>query len=190
MEKISAYEMSVEDAIMSRSSATKLAGPAPSAEDLEKILQAADRAPDHGRIRPWRVVTVTGDGIARFGQLLADTLMHRRGDASEADLERERAKAARAPMILIVSAAVDRQSKVPEIEQVLAVGAAVQNMFLIAHALGYGAMWKTGDPAYDAGLKRDLGIAEDDAIVAFLYLGTPVEMGPVRQPLVDFVRSI
>lgn len=190
MESNSAYEMSIEDAIMSRSSATRLAGPTPSQEDLEKILLAADRAPDHGRIRPWRVITVSEDRIAAFGELLASTLKRRRSDATEGDLERERAKAARAPMILVVSAAINRESKVPDIEQVLAVGAAVQNMFLMAHALGYGAMWKTGDPAYDAGLKRDLGIGEEDAIVAFLYLGTPVEMGPVRSPVVDFVRSL
>lgn len=190
MEGNSFYEMTAEEVIMSRASALKLDGPAPTPEHLEQILAAADRAPDHGRIRPWRVVVAQGSGIATFGNLLADSLKRRRADASEGDLERERAKAARAPMILVVSAAVDRQSKVPEVEQVLAVAAAVQNMFLMAHSLGYGAMWKTGDPAYDAGFKRDLKIAGDDPIVAFLYLGTPIEMGAVRSPVVDFARSI
>jgi nitroreductase len=81
-------------------------------------------------------------------------------------------------LIVTVVAAV-QPGKIPEIEQVLAVGAGVQNMLLAAHALGYGAMWKTGAPAYDAELKAELGFAATDQIVAFLYLGTQAgTLGP------------
>ena len=77
-----------------------------------------------------------------------------------------------------VAARVQQGGKIPEIEQILSTGAAAQNIMLAAHALGYGAMWKTGDPAYDPRVKRALGLEESDVIVAFLYLGT--NTGPAR----------
>jgi nitroreductase len=61
---------------------------------------------------------------------------------------------------------------------VVATGAAAQNIMLAAHAMGFGAMWRTGDPAYDPHVKGALGLAEDDTIVGFLYLGTPVGNPP------------
>ena len=86
-------------------------------------------------------------------------------------LSRERAKALRAPLIIVVAART-QVCKIPQIEQVLAVAAAAQNIMLAAHALGFGAMWKTGDPAYDDSVKSALGLETTDSIVGFLYLGT------------------
>lgn len=97
--------------------------------------------------------------------------------ATPEQLNAERAKPMRAPTIIAVAAKIIK-SKIPEIEQVAAVSAAAQNMFLAAHALGYGAMWKTGAAAYDANVKASLGLAPEDQIVAFLYLGTLVTPGP------------
>lgn len=184
------YEMTAAEAIMSRSSATKLELPAPTSQDLDVICRAADRAPDHGRLRPWRVLIVEGEKIGTYGDLLADSLLRRKPDANVGDLDRERAKAKRAPMILVVSAAVDKDSKIPAIEQILAVSAATQNMFLMAHSLGYGMMWKTGDAAYDPDFKEALGIGRNDAIVGFLYVGSPSDVGPVHAAQLDFVRVL
>jgi nitroreductase len=164
--------MNAMEALHTRESAAKLQEPAPDDAALDQILQAAVRAPDHGRLRPWRFIAIRGEALHRFGDLMAEALKARMPAATPDMLDRERAKALRAPLIVAVGAHVQRGGKIPEIEQVLSAGAAAQNIMLAAHAMGYGAMWKTGDPAYDPRVKQALGLEPDDAIVAFLYLGT------------------
>lgn len=175
-------------AIASRASATKLVEPAPTADDLDIILRAATRAPDHGRLSPWRFLVFEGDARQVLGQALARSLSRRDASADAIIQEREAAKVMRAPLIVAVAAAV-QPGKIPEQEQVLAVGAGVQNMILAAHALGYGTMWKTGAPAYDTELKAELGFAATDHIVAFLYLGTTAAtLGPRQVDVAPLIR--
>lgn len=172
MESSARSTMNALEMLHTRESAAKLQAPAPDDSALKAILQAAVRAPDHGRLRPWRFIAIRGEALERFGDVLAQTLQARMPQATPDMLERERAKALRAPLIVAVAARVQRGGKIPEIEQVLSSGAAAQNIMLAAHALGYAAMWKTGDPAYDPRVKKALGLEEGDAIVAFIYLGT------------------
>ena len=88
----------------------------------------------------------------------------------------ERDKVWRSPAMVVVGCSVQRDNpKVPEIEQVVAVGAAAENLFLAAHALGYGVMWKTGPAAYDPGVKAAVGLRPDDHIVGIMHLGTRVK---------------
>ena len=89
----------------------------------------------------------------------------------------------RAPTIVVAAAHVQKGHKIMESEQVAAAAAATQNIMLAAHALGYGAMWKTGEPAYDPGVKTALGLDADDEIMGFLYLGTNVgSSSPAPRP--------
>jgi nitroreductase len=90
----------------------------------------------------------------------------------EAALVKERAKPLRAPLIVVVAARLREHRGVPEVEQVVAAGAAAQNLLVAAHALGFGGFWRTGAAAYDEGVKRALGLSPHDAIVGFVYLGT------------------
>ena len=83
----------------------------------------------------------------------------------------------RAPVIVVAAAKLAKGHRIPEVEQLLSAGAAVQNIMLAAKARGFGAMWKTGAPAYDASVKQALGVAADSEIVGFLYLGTQVGGG-------------
>lgn len=168
-------------ALTSRVSPAALDSPGPSADALEAILQAAVAAADHGRMKPWRFILIDGAARDKFGVLLADALRRREPAAPAGKLEAERKKALRAPLIVVVAAAVQPAAKVPEVEQVVAVGAAAQNMLVAAHALGFGGFWRTGAIAYDAAMKRALGLAETDAIVGFLYLGTTKTPGQPRQ---------
>ena len=169
--------MDALDLLLTRESALKLESPGPSEADLEVLFQSALRAPDHGRLRPWQFVVIPEEKRVAFGDVLATSMARRNPGAPEEELARERAKAMRAPVIVVASAKLAKEHKIPEVEQLLSAGAAVQNIMLAAKARGYGAMWKTGAPAYDASVKQALGIAPDSEIVGFLYLGTQVGSG-------------
>ena len=164
--------MDALDLMLTRESALKLDSPGPSAEELDRMFASAVRAPDHGRLRPWRFVVIGETRRTAFGAVMADSLHRRDPSASEAELRRERDKAFRAPVIVAVAAKVLKAHKIPEIEQIASASAAAQTIMLAAPALGYGAVWKTGAPAYDPTVKTTLGLAEDDEIIGFLYIGT------------------
>ena len=141
--------MDALELMLSRKSALKLEAPAPSADELDQMFASAVRAPDHGRLRPWRFVLIKEDQRAAFGALLANSLRRRKPSVSDAELQWERDKAFRSPVIVAVAAKVLRGHKIPEIEQIASASAAAQTIMLAAPALGYGAVWKTGAPAYD-----------------------------------------
>src|SRR5688572_12512922 len=164
--------------IQSRVSALKVGPPGPSAEQLQVILSAGLRAPDHGRLKPWRYVVLEGADRAKLGDAMAQMLKRKAPQCTDAQLDAERGKPMRAPTIVVVAARISK-GKIPEIEQIASVAAGVQNMFLAAHALGVGAMWKTGGAAYDPEVKTTLGLLPEDHIVAFLYLGSVVTPGTV-----------
>jgi nitroreductase len=173
--------MQAIDALLHRHSGRLLKEPAPDEGALELILESATRAPDHGRLRPWRFVIIGSEGRARFGELLASHLRRTRDSVSEEALDKARRKAFRAPLIIVVAAIVQPDGKIPVIEQILSAGAAAQSMLLTSFALGFNAVWKTGAPAYDDTVKQELGLAPRDAIVGFLYVGTD-EPGPDPLP--------
>jgi nitroreductase len=164
--------MELLTAIGTRSSAARLTQPGPTALHLLRILEAAGRAPDHGRLRPWRVIVLDADLLQRFAFAAALAKRARLPAMSDEQLAAERDKIIRTPTIIVVGCAVRRESKVPEIEQVIAAGAAAQNLFLAAHDLGYGVMWKTGAAAYDADVKATVGLLPDDHIVGIMHVGT------------------
>jgi nitroreductase len=183
--------MDALDLMLSRESALKLESPGPSGRELERIFESAVRAPDHGRLRPWHFVVINEEQRTAFGALMADALRRRDPSVSEAELQRERDKAFRAPVIVVVAAKVRRGHKIPEIEQIASASAAAQTIMLAAPALGYGAVWKTGAPAYDPTVKTALGLAADDDIIGFLYIGTRTGgSSPIPRPEArDFVTT-
>jgi nitroreductase len=177
--------------LLGRESALKLASPGPSQEALDIMFQSALRAPDHGRLRPWRFVVVPEERRERFGELMAECLHRQQPDASADMLQRERDKAMRAPVIVVVAAQIHRGHKIPDVEQLVSAAAAAENIMLAANAQGFGAMWKTGAPAYDATVKRALGLDADSDIVGFLYVGTQVGGGsPAARPVVKDLVSV
>ena len=165
--------METIEALTTRISIAQLVDPAPAGTDLDTILQAGISAPDHGRLRPWRFLLIEGDARMKLGEVWSEALGKRDPDAPEDALEREKKKPLRAPLLIAVCAIVDAENTIPVIEQVLSAGTAAQNILLAAHSLGYGAMWRTGANAYDENVKVALGLGEKDALVGYLYLGTP-----------------
>ena len=175
--------MQAIEALTTRVSAGGLTEPAPDDTALMTILGAAARAPDHGRLRPWRFVIVRGDARKRLGDLMAATLRKRMPELPDGQLEREKAKPLRAPLIVAVCCKVDAQNRIPAFEQILSAAAAAQNIMVAAHALGFGCAWKTGDAAYDPEVKAAFGLGPADAIVGFMYLGTHAKGRPPLTPI-------
>ncbi|WP_298188057.1 nitroreductase family protein [uncultured Pseudomonas sp.] len=180
--------MDALDALLNRVSAPRLIAPAPDAAQRELLFRAALRAPDHGQLRPWRFLTVEGEGLIQLGELFASALP---ADADPEALNKARAMPLRAPLLVLVIARVQASAKVPAQEQVLAAGCAAHSILLAAHAQGVGAVWRTGDMAYSAHVAAGLGLDADEQLIAFLYLGTPArELRAVPQMQVsDFVRA-
>ncbi len=181
--------MEALDLLLNRESALKLELPGPDQAALDRIFQAAIRSPDHGRLRPWRFVVIPENRRAAFGEIMADSLLRKEPDASQDALQRERDKAMRAPVIVVVAAHTVKPHKIPEIEQIISVGAAAQTVVLAANAQGFGAMWKTGGPAYDPEVNQALGLDAGDQIIGFLYLGTRAggSMAAARPKPADYV---
>lgn len=177
--------MDVLSAITERASALKLAAPGPTSVQLETILKAGTRAPDHGRLSPWRFIVLEGEKRMVLGDAM--TAMRRRlsPEATPEEAAREGQKVLRAPTIVVVAARTTPPGKIPEIERIVAVGAAMQNMILAAHALGLGTMWKTGAAAYDPAVNAALGLEAADQIVGFLYLGSAETPGVARAAELD-----
>ena len=168
--------MELFEALNSRSSASKLAAPGPAPAALARMLEAASHAPDHGRLKPWRLIVLDDALRHAFAGAAIGARRARPPEASEEQLRIEGEKIWRSPTVVIVGCAVDRNHpKIPEVEQLLAAGAAAQNLMLAAHGLGYGVMWKTGPAAYDAGVKVAIGLQPTDHIVAIMHLGTRVK---------------
>jgi nitroreductase len=159
------------DTLLTRTSNNMLVEPVPSGRDLETIFEAATRAPDHGRLRPWRFIVIQGEGRKSFVKVLQDALMKRNPAATEKDLKVLEMKFMNQPMIIAVGAKVT-EGKIPEIEQVLSAGAAAMNMLNAIHALGFAGKWVTGDNCYDTNVNAALGFKHPDRLVGFIYCGT------------------
>ncbi|MDH3220746.1 MAG: nitroreductase [Gammaproteobacteria bacterium] len=171
--------------------ARALTEPAPDDEQLQHILQAAMSAPDHGRLYPYRFITIRGDARYRLSELFGRAVLQRDPDVDEIYLQKQKDKPLRSPLIVVVVASPIRSEKIPEIEQILCAGAAAHNILLASNALGYGSIWLTGANAYDPMVCRELGLADSERIIGFIYIGTPqLEIPPRQLPDVrDYIGS-
>lgn len=175
--------MDTLEAIHTRRSVGKMKPEPVSRELIEKLLEAAVQAPNHYKVRPWRFVVLSGNGLHKFGDVLAQSLKARFPDLPAEALDKERAKPLRSPMIIAVGVDLPTEPKVLEVENICAVAAACENILLAAHALGLAGHWRTGDAARDPSVKKFLGFEERQHILAFLYIGHPeVNPEPVQRP--------
>lgn len=172
--------MDAMELLAGRRSVSKLKEPAPSAEVIDRVVRAALRAPDHGALRPWKVLLFRGEARAELGALFVASLVRRSPSASEDEIARERNKVLRAPLMVAVVATIKASPKAPEIEQMLSAGCVMHGLLLGFQAEGFGSVWKTGATAYDPELCRALGLAESDKMLGYLYVGTPSEEPPAH----------
>jgi nitroreductase len=162
--------------------AAMLSEPGPSPAQLETILTAAARVPDHKRLEPWRFIVFEGGARAAFGRvLLKACLAEEKETPSAARLETERTRLLRAPTVVAVVSRVTPNPAAPEWEQVLSCGAACFNLCVAANALGFGTCWITEWYSYSKGVHAGLGLAANERVAGFVYIGTATERQPDRE---------
>jgi len=166
--------MSVLDVLLARRSipAQCLTGPGPDDAQLAVALDAAMRAPDHGRVLPWRFKLIRGAAKDRFADILVAAALAHDPATPQRQLDKIRSRPQHAPLVIAVSARFRDNPKVPEIEQTIAVGAAVMNLLNALHAQGFGAVMLTGPSVYDPAVAKALGYGADERLIAFVYVGT------------------
>ena len=148
--------------------------PDPVPRDLiDKILAAAVQAPNHYKVRPWRFAVMTGASREKLGEVMAQSTKAAHPEATEEELQKDRVKPLRAPVVIAVAVDKPGLTKAKEIENVCATAAAAQNMLLAAHALGLAAMWRTGPSATDPIIKQFFGWEPDQHLIGFIYVGYP-----------------
>lgn len=178
--------MDVIEAIQTRRSMGKVGEKTPPKEMIEQILESAQWAPNHFKTEPWRMTVLTGDGRKKLGdaygrinsEKLIDPSSEEKSDAYEKGMN----KALRAPVVIVIKVEPSDQEKVKVIEEIAATACAVQNMLLTAHALGLGAMWRTGDPAYTDIMKQSFQASETGIVLGYVYLGYPKAEKHARTP--------
>ena len=151
----------------------ELAGPGPTSAELDTLLTVASRVPDHGKLTPWRFIVFDGDARLKAGEAIAHAFKTDRPDATGDQVAFERARLARAPLVVAVVSRAAPHVKIPEWEQVLSAGAAAMSLVLAAHALGYGANWITEWYAYDRRVLDALGLSANEKIAGFVHVGRP-----------------
>lgn len=162
------------DLLLSRrsGSAKAMTGPGPNAEQLNKILAAAVRVPDHGKLTPWRVIVFEGEGRERMGKILAECIAGER-DGTPERVEQERARFLRAPVVVAVVSRARDLLPIPVWEQQLSAGAVCMTMLMAAHAMGFVGSWVTEWCAYHPGVLERLALKPNERIAGFVYLGRP-----------------
>jgi nitroreductase len=167
----------------------ELQDPGPTAAELETLLTIASRVPDHGKLTPWRFIVFEGAARAEAGDKIAAIFRGNRPDATADQIEFERKRLARAPLVVAVVSRAGPHVKIPEWEQILSAGAAATSLVLAAHALGFAASWLTEWYAYDRRVLDALGVKSDERLAGFVHIGRsvkPAEDRP-RPPLSDIV---
>ncbi len=149
----------------------ELAGPGPSASEIDTILTIASRVPDHGKLTPWRFIVFEGDARFAAGDKIAAAFTAKYPDSPPDQVDKERERLARAPLVIAVVSRAGEHKKIPEWEQILSAGAAAMSLVFAAHALGYAANWITEWYAYDRRALDALGVSPQERLAGFIHIG-------------------
>lgn len=164
--------------------------PAPDSKQLEVILTAAARVPDHGRTVPFYfIVFESREQRSKAGALVRKAYEAQNPEAPEEKLREESQRFLRAPLVVAVIYR-RRKAKHPAWEQMLSVGAACQNLLHAAHAEGFAAQWLTEWYAYDENFRASLGLDERDMIAGFIHIGTPPATAPEERERPDLSKIV
>ena len=159
----------------------ELAGPGPTPSEIDTLLRIASRVPDHGKLAPWRFILFEGNARSAAGEAIASAFRADRPDATAEQIEFERKRLARAPLVIAVVSRAGPHVKIPEWEQQLSAGASAMSMVLAAHAMGFAASWITEWYAYDRRVLDVLGLGANERIAGFVHIGRPAKAPEDRE---------
>ncbi len=183
----------VIEAIRTRRSVRSMKEEKPPKELIEQVIEAGTWAPNHHLTEPWRFVVISGDERRKLGETMENALRETiKRDEPRRDeiLRAEREKTLAAPVIVAVISSPSVGEKVVKQEEVIAMGAAVQNMLLAAHSLGLGAMIRTGRHSYSQPVRSYLDLNERESLAGLVYLGYQAEPPrPTRRSPLDLKVS-
>ncbi|MBB6630007.1 nitroreductase family protein [Clostridium algidicarnis] len=169
--------MDVMEAIKTRRSIGKFKDEKVPKELIEKVIEAATFAPNRYITEPWRFFVISGDGRRALSRLMEDIALDSgidpNSEEGKKNIEKQKDKPFRAPVIIAVAAEVTEDKKVIRLEELGATYAAIQNMLLAAHSLGLSSYWKTGKACYSNKMKEFFGLKSKDEVLALIYLGYP-----------------
>jgi nitroreductase len=175
-----------------------MTGPSPTDEELNQILGAAQRAADHGGLRPWRFIVVRPEHYQEFFDQLAAAATRKQGDPNRYQINRDKYELTqRAPLLVVAAAKIELNHKIAPIEQAFAAAGATQLVLSAAHALRYKAFLFSGAGVFDDEFKASLGLGKQDHLIGFICIGKPAGMekgGPtaeetIKQGLEQTVRQ-
>ena len=170
--------MDAIDALMSRRSYARcnLINPAPNKTQIETLLQAAMSVPDHGNLKPWRFIVVTGQGIRDLAMLVKQKYA---STMSEENLDAFVKEISATPMMLFVCSDLTLNHRVSVLDQQLAGGAACEHILLAVHALGFAGIWHTSEA--DEDLRQLLNLKIEDEVLGVLSIGTPKKTSKAKR---------
>jgi nitroreductase len=142
-------------------------------DDMQTILEAANWAPTHGHTEPWNFIIFKGEDCKKFGQIHAtlfknntepkhflqkkyDKILHRADNCSH---------------VIICTNKRGTANNIPDLEEICASSAAIQNMLLVATAKNIASFWSTGGFCHHPTFKAHFGYQEEDTVLGILYLG-------------------
>ncbi len=178
------------DLLLTRRSvkAADLTAPGPTPEQIDVLISAAARVPDHGKMFPWHFMIFEGDAQTQAGAEIARLFRRKNPEAPAEAVALEQNRFRRAPMVIGVVSRL-RPGKHPRWEQYLSAGAACQNLCLAANALGFGTNWLTEWYAYDPAFREFLGLDARDNVAGFIHIGTPAKK-PEERDRPDLTRIV
>ena len=168
--------------------AVELTGPGPSAAEIDTLLTVASRVPDHGKLTPWRFIIFEGDARRAAGDKIAAAFAAKYPTATPDQIDKERERLTRAPLVIAVVSRAGEHPKIPEWGQVLSAGAAAMSLVFAAHALGYAANWIIEWYAYDRNVLEAIGVSAQEKLAGYVHIGR--SKGPVEdrdRPALDTI---
>lgn len=186
--------MDLFDAIKTRRSVGRVKKTSVPDDLIHKIIEAGTWAPSHHRTEPWKFFVLKEDGRKILSDALVDILRSEIEDPESEDSKKRLEKVSknpyRAPVVIVTAVEPVKSDKVLIEEEFAAVHAATQNILLAAHALGLGAVWRTGKQCHDKRMSQAFNLSEDGAVTGFIYIGYPdMTPGAAARKSVDEVTT-
>ncbi|MHC9084779.1 nitroreductase family protein [Luteimonas sp. RIT-PG2_3] len=162
--------------------ARQLGEPGPDDATLLRMLQSAVRVPDHGKRVPFRFIRIAGDARQALGEAVAERGVRLDPAGGAAAIDKDRHRFTHAPLVIAVVAVLDpADTQIPELERTLTVGSVCFALLQAAQALGFGATWLTGWPAFDREVLDLLGLQSEEQLAGFIHIGTAGMEAPERE---------